>query len=139
MKAILKSGQVEEAIVTPLGPLRDDDVVYYGTEKQVQDLLEGKLEMRTPTHWWAYSYLMDTKLDSYVEMTPAIADLRDGLLAYKELFITNVDDVTVQQAETVFMFYQRIWEELPDHIKIHSLPFFDILCDLCSESYLVME
>ena len=82
---------------------------------------------KTPEEWWAI-------LDKWFD--PEFLDL-----AYKymdsdsvELFKTAKEEKLGQK---VVECLNKIWMNAPDSLGIHSLPGWNVLCDLASESYLI--
>ena len=82
---------------------------------------------KTPEEWWVI-------LDKWFD--PEFLDL-----AYKYM---NSDDVELfktakeeKLGKTINVCLNRIWMNAPDSLGIHSLPGWNVLCDLASESYLI--
>lgn len=68
----------------------------------------------------------------------------DELLALMIQFtlIVDVDQLTklkIDRDTHLVTHFNNAWFAAPDHGSIHLLPAWNVLCDLCSESYLVYE
>ncbi|MGE3320394.1 MAG: hypothetical protein AB7I18_13960 [Candidatus Berkiella sp.] len=67
-------------------------------------------------------------------------DLYDILVRYlpKE-DLAKADHYRLEKNPAVSKLFNDAWWNAPDHRSIHSIPSWHVLCDLCSESYLVYE
>lgn len=134
MKALLKSGKV----VDKTDGLKESDILLVGTEDEINLYLTCKAKVNSRTSWWIYSYLLDTRLPEYAIYSEHISAIVNKLTEYKS-GLGAIADLSLDAGHDVYTLYQLVWEIMPDHPKIHDLPMWDILCDLCAEEYLVTE
>ena len=44
-----------------------------------------------------------------------------------------------ERSNSIASVLPRVWSDAPDRLWIHSIPGWDVLCDLCSEDYVLYE
>ena len=66
------------------------------------------------------------------------------LLSLRRLFLSEVSEsefieLRMKRDNKLAYYLEEIWNNAPDVPNIHSLIGWDILCDLCSEAYVLYE
>lgn len=53
--------------------------------------------------------------------------------------LSRADYLRLNMNREISRLFQHAWENAPDSKSIHSIPGWNILCNLCSESYVLYE
>lgn len=53
--------------------------------------------------------------------------------------VTHADHLRLEKNPDISKLFNDAWWAAPDSPSIHSIPSWHVLCDLCSESYLLYE
>jgi hypothetical protein len=53
--------------------------------------------------------------------------------------VVEADNLRLQKNPKISNLFNNAWFNAPDNRSIHSIPSWFVLCDLCSESYLLGE
>lgn len=53
--------------------------------------------------------------------------------------LATADNLRLQQDPQLSHLFNEAWWNAPDSPSIHSIPSWYVLCNLCSESYVLME
>jgi len=53
--------------------------------------------------------------------------------------LAQADYLRLNMDSEISRLFQHAWENAPDSRSIHSIPSWNILCNLCSESYVLYE
>lgn len=53
--------------------------------------------------------------------------------------LAQADHLRLVKDPQLISLFNDSWWNAPDSLSIHSIPGWEVLCDLCSESYLVHE
>lgn len=95
---------------------------------------------KTKDEWWAIvdKYWPDLILiaQKYIDLDEAI-DL-DGDMSPNSLLFEATEDKDHRDSK-LSSFFQIVWESAPDNGSIHGNKSWNVLCDLCSESFLLFE
>jgi hypothetical protein len=87
----------------------------------------------------AYNY--PTSKDEYWKIVDTYWDNLYNILVRflpKEKLI-EADNLRLIKSPELASLFNTAWANAPDHISIHSIPSWHVLCDLCSESYVLHE
>jgi hypothetical protein len=53
--------------------------------------------------------------------------------------VAKADNLRLAKDRKIANLFNDAWFAAPDHRSIHSIPSWHVLCDLCSESYVLYE
>lgn len=84
---------------------------------------------RTAAEWWS---LLGTNRTRIAEIMVRVGVAEKQRNAFEAA-------VTFRDVEQICRLLQLTWENAPDRAEIHSWAGWSVLCDLCSENYLVKE
>lgn len=113
-----------------------DQVGFAETVKQTQSVFSEYKYPTTKEEYWAvvdkyWSYLLDIVLRFGPEYV-----IHNGETKKLAVAATQLKEIRSSELEEYF---QKTWASAPDTGHIHAIPAWHILCDLCSESYLLFE
>jgi hypothetical protein len=67
------------------------------------------------------------------------ADLHNIICMYAPDEVENVANYRLNQNPKIADIFQEAWSSAPDSPSIHYIPSWHILCNLCSESYVLFD
>lgn len=84
---------------------------------------------KTAAEWWSLLGMNRGRIVEIMERVGLTRKQRDKFEAA----------VVFRDVEEICRLLQLTWENAPDRAEIHSWSGWSVLCDLCSENYLVKE
>jgi hypothetical protein len=66
-------------------------------------------------------------------------DLYDIIYRFAPELCKDADNYRLNQDAKLAGIFQTAWANAPDSPSIHYLPSWNVLCDLCSESYVLFD
>jgi hypothetical protein len=93
---------------------------------------------RTADEWWN---VVDTWWDELLTLVSSAYDLGKPRDVMQSLEACGVEVERMRKARSVELahVFEEVWGRAADHASIHARKAWDVLCDLCSECYVLSE
>lgn len=113
-----------------------DDVFYVSTDiVLIRNMVRGAITVKDPLSWWyAYKIVLANVNEYFIRHNYLGRVIEDLKTFEKSLASISLETRTKEQGQRAAHLMERLWHSLPDSVSIHSLPRFNLLCDLCSEA-----
>lgn len=68
---------------------------------------------------------------------PELVDIINSNLPH----LVSMSEISLNKKDyiQIYLILNNVWCSAPDNIDIHAIPGWNVLCDLCSEAYLLEE
>lgn len=86
--------------------------------------------MLYPTNKEEYWQLVDTHWEDLYDILFRFLDKNE---------LSKADYLRLNMDSEISRLFQHAWENAPDNKSIHFIPGWNVLCNLCSESYVLYE
>lgn len=146
-----RMGDVDIVNIHVAGAIRkipQDSILWQSNDASlINSMYDGTLQIKNAETWWLAFMALCATLDAYGRKA-GTADVVKEIRCFRASLPTDVQIINTladpcNRVKNIVLQASRLvhdlWAALPDSPSIHSLPRWDLLCDLCSENYHVLD